>query len=71
MPLIFEIDVYLRHMKLIRFISLSFAMINNFIYFSVLGIWIWEVYYPPDWFVYSPITVFGNLIMAYNILFDA
>jgi len=39
LPLIFEIDVYLRHMKFFRFISLFFAVLYNTLYFSVFGIW--------------------------------
>jgi hypothetical protein len=41
LPLIFEIDVYLRHMKAFRFFSLVFAVLSNVFYFSTLGIWLY------------------------------
>lgn len=40
-PLIFEIDVYLRHMKFFRFISFSVAFLWNFFYFLTVGIFIY------------------------------
>jgi len=69
-PLIFELDIYLRHMKFFRFFSLMAAITQLVLYFGFMITWIVEIYYPPAWLVWGPITVFGNLFISYNLLFD-
>lgn len=70
-PLVFEIDVYLRHMKFFRFISLAVASIFNFMYFFILAVWIIQIYDPPEWYAYDMFTGFMNCMVAYNLIFDS
>ena len=70
LPLIFEIDVYLRHMKLFRVLSLFAALAYNIVYFGTIAIWYYQIYNPPSWMDYSVFSMFMNLFLAYNMLFD-
>ena len=73
LPLIFEIDGYLRRMKFFRFLSLMGALIDNTVYFVSLAIWLYQIYNPPTWLLeqWSIMTVFINMVLAYNFLFDS
>ena len=46
------------------------AITQLVLYFGFMITWIVEIYYPPAWLVWGPITVFGNLFISYNLLFD-
>jgi hypothetical protein len=70
LPLIFEIDVYLRHMKFFRFLSLAAALVYNIVYFATIAICYYQIYNPPPWMDYSAFSLFISLFLAYNILFD-
>ena len=69
-PLIFEIDVYLRHMKFFRLISLAVAFIWNLIYFLVVALFWYQIYNPPQWRQYDFFFSFSICLVAFNLLFD-
>ena len=71
LPLIFEIDVWLRHAKDLRMFSLMCATIFMVMWLSVFGFWYLEIYYPPSWMKYDVIDLFVNLFFAYNVIFDS
>jgi hypothetical protein len=69
-PLIFEIDVYLRHMKSFRFVSLTAALIHFYGYLFVVWVWLWELIWPPSFVKYDLVFVFQNLFIAFNLITD-
>jgi len=70
LPLIFEIDVYLRHAKTLRFLVMNLAIFYTLFYVVVGGVWYWEIYHPPAWMDYSVPNLFFRLAIGYNLVFD-
>ena len=69
--MIFELDVYLRHMKFFRFLSFSVAFLWNFFYFFTVGVFIYQIYNPPEWRDYDLVNAFAMCLVGYNLIFDA
>lgn len=69
-PLIFEVDVWLRHAKFLRFWSLAIASTWNFLYILIGTVYIIQINYPPEWKVYDTFNAFMTCMIAYNLIFD-
>jgi hypothetical protein len=48
LPLMLEFDVWLRHMKFVRWVALNFAIMYNVAYFVIGGVWWYQIESPPD-----------------------
>ena len=70
-PLLFEVDVWLRHMKWLRFISLTIAIAYNMWWVTAFGIYYWQVYNPPPWYKYDIVSGMMNLFLGYSLIFDS
>ena len=70
-PLIFEIDVYLRHMKWIRNWSFDTALWRFVTYWFIFTVWMIQTYDPPPWFQKGVFPLMMNIFLAYNLIFDA
>ena len=69
-PVVFEIDVYMRHFKPVRGFSLMAATAYVVIELLAVIFWYVEIYDPPSWLVWDFPTVMFNLFLAYNFIFD-
>jgi len=70
-PLLFEVDVWLRHMKWLRFISLTVAIAYNMWFAIAAGIFYWNVYNPPYWYTYDIFSGMFTIFIGYSLIFDS
>ena len=70
-PLIAEIPFWLRTLRFFREISVEWAWMYTITYALIILDWIYEMYWEPakTYEEYSFIDVFGNMFLAYNIIF--
>ena len=69
-PVVFEIDVYMRHFKPMRGFSFMASVAYLIAWVSALVFWYIEIYYPPTWLVWDFPTIMFNLFLSYNFVFD-
>lgn len=69
----FEFVFYLRHMKILRYVSWLAALIYNTFYYAFLITWLFEIYSmtPEDYNNIQPLDILWNMFFIYNTILHA
>ena len=70
MPVIYELDFMIRHLKFFRFLNLMSAVFFLFEHYGMWTVWIWQTYNPPKWTNFDYVFLFANMFTAYNLILD-
>lgn len=69
-PVIYELDFMIRHLKFFRFLNLMQAVFFLLEYLGGMGVWIFEVYNPPSWTNFDLVYLYSNMMVASILMLD-